>query len=130
MIYLLLILASIALFAAFLSLTIVAARTGTRVLAPIRTKLDKNVSRVSFVLTHVRWGSFISQLIQGFFERVLHDVAHVTLILVRFVERQLSNVVRYLRERRPNMLAPKPSRIPVVTQVVEKVRGFVSSGRK
>jgi hypothetical protein len=130
MTYLILILASILLFVAFLGLTVVEARTGTRVLAPVRLKLDKNISRISFVLKHVDWGSFLSQLIQSFFERVLHDVAHWSLIAVRFMERQLSSIVRYLRDRRPNMLAPKPSRTPVLTQLAERVKNFVSSGRK
>ena len=128
--YLLLIVASIVLFGAFLSLTIVEARTGTRIFAPMRSRLDQNVSRVSFIIKHVRWGSFIFQLIESFFERVLHDVAHVSLIFVRFVERQLSSVVKYLRDRRPNMLAPKPSRTSLRTQITDKVRSFVSSGRK
>ena len=130
MTYLLLILASIALFAAFLGLTVVEARTGVRMFSPLRSKLDRNVSRVAFIIQHVSWGSFISQMLQSFFERVLHDIAHWSLIAVRFIERQLSSVVRYLRDRRPNMLAPKPSRPPLLTKINERIRNFVSSGRK
>ena len=117
MTYLLLILASIALFAGFFGVTVVEARTGTRYFAPVRAKLDKRVARIAFVIKHVDWLEFFTHLIQSFIERVLHDVAHWTLIVVRFIERELTNVVRYLRDRRPNLLAPKPSRTPIFKQV-------------
>ena len=122
MTYLLLIIASIALFAGFFGLTVVEARTGTRVWGASRAKLDTRVARVAFIIKHVNWVEFFVQLIQGFFERVIHDIAHWSLIAVRFIERQLTNVVRYLRDRRPNLLAPKPSRTPIVTQIREYVR--------
>ncbi len=117
MTYLLLIIASLALFAGFFGVTVVEARTGTRYFAPARAKLDKRVSRIAFVIKHVNWLEFFSHLVQSFIERVLHDIAHWSLIVVRFLERELTNVVRYLRDRRPNLLAPKPSRTPLLKQV-------------
>jgi hypothetical protein len=134
MLYLFLILASIGLFAAFLGLTVVEARAGTRVLSSPRAKLDKEVSKVSFIITHVRWGSFFLNAIESISERIVHDIAHWSLIFVRFMERELTETVRYLRDRRPNMLAPKPSRRPLVEQVTHYVqktlKGFVSSDKK
>jgi hypothetical protein len=117
MTYLLLIIASIALFAGFFGVTVVEARTGTRYFAGVRAKLDKRVARTSFIIKHVDWLEFFTHLVQSFIERVLHDLAHWTLIAVRFLERELTNVVRYLRDRRPNLLAPKPSRTPLFKQV-------------
>jgi hypothetical protein len=118
MTYLLLIIASIALFAAFLGVTVVEARTGTRYFATTRTKLDRRVAHIAFIIEHVNWTEFSAHLVWSFIARVVHDIAHVSLIVVRFVERQLTAVVRYLRDRRPNLLAPKPSRTPVLKQVV------------
>jgi hypothetical protein len=122
MMYLLLIIASIALFAGFFGVTVVEARTGTRYFGSHRTKLDKQAARIAFIIKHVNWVEFFTHLLQSFFERMIHDIAHVSLIVVRFIERQLTNVVRYLRDRRPNLLAPKPSRTPVVTQVFDYAR--------
>jgi hypothetical protein len=132
MTYLLLIFLSIALFAGFFGLTIAEARSGTRVLALQRTHLDKQVARVAFIIKHVDWVEFLSHAIQSFFERVIHDAAHLTLIVVRFIERNLTDVVRYLRDRRPNLLAPKPSRTPIHTQAWDYVKKtfFVRSERK
>ena len=117
MLYLILIIASIGLFAAFLGLTVLEARSGTRVLASSRSKLDKIISQYTFIAKHVDWGAFVGSALQSAFERVIHDVAQFTLICVRFLERQLTGLIRTLRTRRPNMLAPKPSRTPMLVQM-------------
>jgi hypothetical protein len=119
LIYLILLAVSIALFVGFFSLTMVEARTGTRILSAPRKKLDKGVARVFFIAEHVDWGGFIAHIVQSIVARIAHDVAHVTLLTVRFVERQLTAVVRTLRNRRPNLLAPKPSRSSPLTQVTD-----------
>jgi len=125
MIYFLLIAASIALFAGFLGLTVVEARTGTRVLGGVRTRLDRTVGQASFIVKHVNWSDFLAHLVQSIGARIAHDIAHWSLIAVRFVERQLTRVVRYLRDSRPNLLAPKPSRTPAVTQVTNYFSALV-----
>jgi hypothetical protein len=131
MIYLFLIVLSIALFGGFLGLTVVEARSGTRVLSAPRAMLDRRLTRWVFIIHHVEWAEFFSHLIQSVAARVAHDVAHVSLIVVRFLERQLTRVVRYLRDSRPNLLAPKPSRSSIFTQtsnyLQEKLR---FSGRR
>jgi hypothetical protein len=125
MIYLLAIIASIALFAAFLSLTIVEARTGTRMFGTARKMLDHRVGHVSFIVKHVNWSDFIGHLVQSVAARIAHDIAHWSLIAVRFIERELTRVVRYLRDRRPNVLAPKPSRTPAITQVTNYIQTMI-----
>jgi hypothetical protein len=107
---------TLALLAAFVLLTLVEARSGVRVLAQSRERFDAHVERAGFVLRHVDWGAFINDVLRTFFERALHDIAHGTLIAVRFIERVLTRVVRYLRMRRERLLPqatfePKTSRI-------------------
>jgi hypothetical protein len=125
MIYLLFLAGSIALFAGFLGLTIVEARSGTRVLGSARKMLDHRVGHMSFIAKHVNWGDFIAHLVQSIGARIAHDIAHWSLIAVRFVERQLTRIVRYLRDRSPNVLAPKPSRTPAVTQAKNYVQDMI-----
>ncbi len=134
MVYLLSILASIGVFIGFTVLTIFEARQGTRVYAVHREKLDQQVTRATFILKHVNWMSFFSQAFLSFGERIVHDIAQGSLVVVRFIERQLTRVVRSLRYRRPNMLAPKPSRVPLYKQISGYIRstfkGFVSSEKE
>ena len=92
MLYLILILASIGLFAAFLGLTVLEARSGARVLASQRVKLDKIIAQYTFIAKHVDWGAFVKSALQSAFERVIH------------------------------MLAPKPSRTPMLVQMSRFVR--------
>ncbi|MBA3789520.1 hypothetical protein H0X32_04000 [Patescibacteria group bacterium] len=110
MFYLLLLSISIFVFLGFLALTLVEVRTGTRILGGARSKLDIQVARATYVMNHVRWSEFLSHLVQSIAARIVHDVAHASLFIVRFAERQLTRVVRYLRTRRPNVLAPPNSR--------------------
>jgi hypothetical protein len=122
MLYLVLILASMLLWMGFLGLTVVEARTGARLLENPRRALDRRVQRVSFLANHVHWGNFISHVLGSLIERIAHDIAHGTLIAVRFVEHELTRTVRYLRSRRPNLLAPRPSRRSPLAQTSEYVR--------
>ncbi len=100
MTYLISILVSLALFAGFLVLTLFEKKRGLRVAGELRNKLDAKVSRVLFVLSHVDWGAFLKHLVVTGTQRIAHDVAHATLLVVRTVERLLTRAVKYLRERR------------------------------
>ena len=122
MTYLFLVLGSIILFTGFLGLTIVEARTGHRVLALPRRALDRKVAQAMFIIEHVNWGDFFSHFVQSIAARVVHDIAHWSLLFVRFMERRLTVIVRYLRNRRPNLLAPRPSRQSPVDQTVRYLR--------
>ncbi len=113
------------MFLAFMALTLMEVRTGTRFLAVPRAHLDQWVSRASFIMEHVNWSEFLAHLVQSLAARIAHDIVHWTLIVVRFAERQLTRAMRYLRNSRPNVLAPQPSRPPILTQVQTYVRKMI-----
>ncbi|MDR3546784.1 MAG: hypothetical protein P4M11_00675 [Candidatus Pacebacteria bacterium] len=125
MFYLYLIAVTLFLFLAFMALTLMELRTGTRVLAVPRARLDHWVSRASFIVEHVNWSEFLAHMVRSLAARVAHDIVHATLVAVRFVERQLTRVMRYLRDRRPNVLAPQPSRPSIFSQVQSYVQRTV-----
>ncbi|MES2931716.1 MAG: hypothetical protein V4682_03410 [Patescibacteria group bacterium] len=100
MLYLILIGLSLILFGGFIALTAFERRRGLRVAGIYRNKLDAKVSRAAFIATHVDWGAFTKHLLGTVLERVLHDVAHFVLRIVRTTERLLTRTVKALRERR------------------------------
>lgn len=100
MLYLILIGISLILFGGFIALTAFERRRGLRVAGVYRNKLDARVSRAVFIAMHVDWGAFTRHLLGTVLERVLHDVAHFVLRIVRTTERLLTRTVRALRERR------------------------------
>ncbi len=121
--YLLIMLVPLALLALFTAFVAYEARTGRRLLlAGRRYALDRKAERLAFVARHVDWGAFMNDLVRSGIERLLHDVAHNVLIGVRFLERELTHLVRTLRTRRarPGIAAPqddeqKPSRLAALT---------------
>ncbi len=100
MLYLILIAASLILLGGFLLLVGFERKRGLRVAGVWRNKLDKKIGRAVFIAKHVDWGAFFKHLVGTLTERVLHDVAHVVLQLVRTTERVLTRTVKSLRERR------------------------------
>ncbi len=106
--FLILVVLSFTLFGAFLLLTVLEARYG-RVGVSVRAKLDKQVTRATFIVTHVDWSAFMKHVIQTGAERVVHDTAHGTLQAIRCIERILTRLVRSLRERRVGVRVAKSS---------------------
>lgn len=100
MLYIILIGLSLVLFGGFIALTAFERKRGLRVAGVYRNKLDAKVSRTAFIATHVDWGAFTRHLVGTVLERVLHDVAHFVLRIVRTTERLLTRTVKALRERR------------------------------
>jgi hypothetical protein len=96
-IYLIFILLSIALLVGFFLLTKSEAQKGVRYLAPRRSALDAQVGRIEFILTHVDFASFAREEGRRLFGLVSHALAHLSLQLVRSVERLLTRTVRHLR---------------------------------
>ncbi len=90
---------SIVLFIGFLALTRYEARRGTRFFAGSRAFLDTEAARVSFAFSHVDVPAFIRESLRTLVARIVHDIAHGSLIAVRFLERLLTRVVRALRTR-------------------------------
>lgn len=107
MIYAVLLVISLVLFFGFLGLAAIETRRGVRLFAPLRATLDAKVSRVSAALEHVDLTAFVWNLAKDITGRVIHDLAHLSLIVVRFLERLLTRIVRYLRGR-----TPAPATIP------------------
>jgi hypothetical protein len=97
--YLTFLVVALALFIGFLGLTRIEARRGARYFAPVRIELDKRAKRVSFIAEHVDFPGFIRDTLRALAARIAHDIAHGSLIAVRFIERLLTRVVRALRER-------------------------------
>lgn len=97
--YLIAIAVTFLLLSGFLVFAGIESRRGTRVLRGPRTRFDRVVSRISFVVGHIDWGGFFAHLLKSTFERVLHDVVHFTLVAVRATERTLTRAIRTLRER-------------------------------
>jgi hypothetical protein len=112
--YLVTVLASIALLAGFFALTCVEKRRGTRVLAPARDRLDQKVSRIEFILAHVDLAEFARDEVRRAINRIGHDVAHLTLQVVRSAERLLTRAVRYLRSQQDVDATPRESSRPFV----------------
>lgn len=109
MTYLIFILITLVLLAGFLVLTWHETERGTRVFAPLRARLDRNVERIEFILTHVDLGVFLRDEIHHFAHRVGHDSVHLSLQVVRAIERLLTRLVRYFRTRQADDVVPRES---------------------
>ena len=107
MVPLIFILSTVILLVGFFVLSQHEVRRGTRVFALERNRLDEYTGRVTFILEHVNFGSFLREEINRLAHRVAHDVAHLSLVAVRATERFLTNIVRYLRARRAVDLTPR-----------------------
>lgn len=99
MIYLILILIPLTLLVGLFALNGYEMQRGIRLFALQRARLDKNVERVSFILTHVNFGSFLREEMHLIARHIVHNIAHLSLIAVRATERFLTRLVRYLRSQ-------------------------------
>lgn len=109
MTYLIFILITLVLLGGFFALTRYEAEHGMRFFAPFRARLDQNVEHVEFILTHVDITTFLRNEIIHFAHRIGHDSVHLSLIVVRAVERSLTRLVRYFHTRRAEDTAPRES---------------------
>jgi len=102
---------SIVLVGGFFVLTTYEQRRGTRVFAEYRMRLDAFVTRVLFITTHVDFEAFLRETLRIVGARIVHDLAHIMLLLVRAAERLLTRLVRHLRARHeisPVAADPRP----------------------
>lgn len=97
--YLIAIVVSFLLVVGFLALTAFESSHGVRVFGGVRRRLDRKVGQAGFILSHVDLGAFVRDSLREAAERVLHDLAHASLLIVRFLERLLTRFVRQLRGR-------------------------------
>jgi len=116
---------SCTLLGGFIILTALERRHG-RVLGTIRSAMDKRVAYVVYIIRHIDWSSFVKHLITTVGERILHDTAHVSLVLVRSIERFLTRAVRSLRERRAGH-TPRTNTVSQVQLGYRKARIFFRS---
>jgi len=93
------ILVTLTLLIGFFALSEYETQRGTRMFARSRARLDENVERVEFIMTHVNFGSFLREEVLRITHRVVHSAVHFSLQAVRATERLLTNLVRYLRTK-------------------------------
>ena len=99
--------ATLLLLAGFAALVGYEARRGARVFAARRERLDTFVGRIEFIVTHVDLGEFLREELRHFIGRLGHDAVHLSLIVVRSVERVLTRLVRRLRTHPEVDTAPR-----------------------
>lgn len=101
MVPLILVLSSVVLFSGFLLLTRLEERRGIRYFSNARHALDVQVSTIHARVRTTDFGESIALFLRRTGHKVLHDVAHISLLAVRWVERTLTRAVRSLRAKRP-----------------------------
>ncbi|MEK9160573.1 MAG: hypothetical protein AAB440_00855 [Patescibacteria group bacterium] len=99
MIYLAIFVVALVLFFGFLFLNSVEQKKGARILSGMRSALDARVARATGVVAHVDFSAFLWNLSKDVTGRLVHDIAHVSLIAVRSLERLLTRLVRFIRSR-------------------------------
>lgn len=109
MIYLTLVILSTALCALFLFTVALEARTGKRFFRETRERLDREAARIFFIVAHVDLAAFLRDLVREAGKRIAHDIAHLSLIIVRATERLLTRVVRALRAHTAHTNATTPA---------------------
>lgn len=112
---------SILLLGMFLFLLRVEKTRERRIFSHGREILDARVARFTFIFTNVDWGEFAGHITRTSLENAVHELAHRTLLLVRSLERSLTQVVRALRARREGVLLPKTD----TSSRIMRVKGFV-----
>ena len=117
MISLVLICSSIVLFAGFIGLTQYETARGTRFLDGPRARFDAWVERVAFIVEHVDLLAFLREEVRAAIARTGHAIAHLSLRLVRAVERLLTRVVRHFRTTQAEHIAPRAEREQVALRV-------------
>lgn len=93
--YLIFILITLAFLAGFLALANREAHSGVRLYADYRSRFDKDVERIEFILAHIDLGAFLHGEIRHLASRIGHNVVHFSLLAVRAVERLLTRVIRH-----------------------------------
>ncbi len=88
-------------------LTSYEARRGMRFHSPYRDRLDRIVERIGFIIANVNLGEFLRDEVRHLAGRIGHDIVHFSLIVVRAIERLLTNLVRRLRSHPEIDTAPR-----------------------
>lgn len=105
--YLLIIGVTLVLLIGFYLLVSYETARGVRLFADSRTRLDRGIDRILFIVEHVDLPAFIRDEVRHLVERFVHAVVTISLQLVRAVERLLARLVRHFRTREANMITPR-----------------------
>jgi hypothetical protein len=100
-------LVSFALLLGFFVLTRYETSKGARVYALKREQLDAFVGRIELIVEHVDLGVFLRDELRHLVGRIGHDIVHLSLTVVRAVERVLTRLVRRLRTHPEVDTAPR-----------------------
>ena len=109
MAYLISILVAIGLLAGFFALSDYETRRGSRFFVPFRSRLDRDVEHIAFVLAHIDIGAFVLTEMRHMASRAGHAIVHVSLQAVRAAERLLTRLVLYFRTKHAVESAPRES---------------------
>jgi hypothetical protein len=109
------------LLGGFIIVTFVERKQG-RLFGASRRRLDAYVARMSFIVRHIDWSSFVKHQLQTTIEKILHDIAHAVLMVIRLLERWLTRAVRKLREKRSRPEAAEPRQGVSVRAILQKLQ--------
>ena len=107
MVYLLAILVPSVLLLGFFGLTVLELNRAARVLNNVRTRLDRKISHIEFIFSHIDLVEFVREESARLLTNASHAMAHLSLRAVRFVERMLTRLVRHLRMRHAAGVVPR-----------------------
>lgn len=100
MAFLIAILVSLALFAAFIGVTVLERTRGARFFAARRAALDARVTSAAMVVRTADPLDFVVRSARTLFGHIFHDIANVAWATVRMLERTLATAVKKLRAMR------------------------------
>lgn len=108
-------LVTLSAWGAFVALTRLEAKRGTRVWGGRRAVFDVIVTRFSFILEHVDFAGFVREEARHGADQAGHALAHLSLQFVRWIERLLTQAVRSFRVREATRIPRESSRAFVRT---------------
>lgn len=100
MTYLALVLGALALLSCFVGCVFYERQQAHRFFEPVRARFDAFIARMEFIAAHVDLGAFLKEEIRHAVTNLGHATVHLSLQIVRSVERFLTRLVRHLRTRR------------------------------
>ena len=107
MIYLAFVLGTVTLLVGFVALTKYEAQHGVRFFASPREQLDAFTKRVEFIIENVDLAAFARDEVHHATNNIGHFFAHLSLQVVRSVERLLTRLVRHLRVQNEESISPR-----------------------
>ncbi len=121
------ILAVAILLGAFVTLTYFERAGGFRVLSPMRRFLDKRADTFLHVAREADIGALAWNGVRALIDAFVHEVVHVVLVIVRFLERSLTRIAREIRGRRAGENDP---RAPFLSGIERLRKAFNSRKQK